>query len=149
MGVCAQQLAVLLCASMLAVASPSLAQEASNRSTVTVCAEAATSYAAQTEAYSDVIKQLMFDTRNNPAEQALRLDKLQNRHGDFKQTALPLEQERRVSLALNLKDAELDTQIKSWVIDNLLAFATDKYGQDKLFFKFYIVNRCKQQFAAP
>ena len=149
MGVCAQQLAVLLCASMLGVAWPSLAQEASNRSAVTVCAEAATSYAAQTEAYSDVIKQLMFDTRNNPAEQALRLDKLQTRHGDFKQTALPLEQERRVSLALNLKDAELDTQIKSWVIDNLLAFATDKYGQDKLFFKFYIVNRCKQQFAAP
>jgi hypothetical protein len=50
---------------------------------------------------------------------------------------------------LNTKDAELDTQIKSWVIGNLLAFATDKYGQDKLFFKFYIVNRCKQQFAAP
>ena len=149
MGVCAQQLAVLLCASMLGVAWPSLAQEASNRSAVTVCAEAATSYAAQTEAYSDVIKQLMFDTRNNPAEQALRLDKLQNRHDDFKQTALPLEQERRVKLALNLKDAEFDTQIKSWVIDNLLAFATDKYGQDKLFFKFYIVNRCKQQFAAP
>jgi hypothetical protein len=145
----AQRLSVLLCTSLLSVAWPSLAQEASNRSMVTVCAEAATSYAAQTEAYSDVIKQLMFDTRNNPAEQALRLDKLQIRHNDFKQTALPLEQERRVSLALNTKDAELDTQIKSWVIGNLLAFATDKYGQDKLFFKFYIVNRCKQQFAAP
>ena len=27
--------------------------------------------------------------------------------------------------------------------------ANEKYGQDKLFFKFYINNRCKQQFAVP
>jgi hypothetical protein len=134
---------------MLVLAWPSLAQDAPTRSVVTVCAEAATRYALQTEAYSDAIKPLMFDTRDNPTEQAQRLDKLQMRHDEFKQAALGQEQERRVSLGWNAKDVELDTQIKAWVIGNLLAFATDKYGQDKLFFKFYIVNRCKQQFAAP
>jgi hypothetical protein len=35
------------------------------------------------------------------------------------------------------------------VIDRLFVFAQEKYGQDKLFFKFYINNRCKQQFAGP
>ena len=89
---------------MLGLAWPSLAQDAPTRSVVTVCAEAATRYALQTEAYSDAIKPLMFDTRDNPTEQAQRLDKLQTRHDEFKQAALGQEQERRVSLGWNAKD---------------------------------------------
>ena len=132
----------------LSVVSPSLAQEAAPvRSAVTVCAEAATSYAVQTEVYSDAIKLLMFESRNNPAEQTERLDKLKPRHEAFKQTALAQEQELRQSRSFSAPDAAFDTQVKSWVIEHLLDFATEKYGQDKLFFKFYIVNRCKKQFA--
>ena len=132
----------------LGVVSSSLAQEAAPvRSAVTVCAEAATSYAVQTEVYSDAIKLLMYETRNNPAEQTERLDKLKPRHEAFKQTALAQEQELRQSRSLGAQDAAFDTQVKSWVIEYLLDFATEKYGQDKLFFKFYIVNRCKKQFA--
>ena len=132
----------------LGVVSPSLAEEAAPvRSAVTVCAEAATSYAVQTEVYSDAIKLLMYETRNNPAEQTERLDKLKPRHEAFKQTALAQEQALRQSRSFSAQDLASDTQIKTWVIDHLLDFATEKYGQDKLFFKFYIVNRCKKQFA--
>ena len=134
---------------LLGVVSPSLAQEpaTASRSHVTVCAEAATSYAVQTEVYSDAIKLLMYETRNNPAEQTERLDKLKLRHESFKQTALAQEQALRQSRSFSAQDLASDTQIKTWVIDHLLDFATEKYGQDKLFFKFYIVNRCKKQFA--
>jgi len=136
-----------LCAGLLSLYSPTWAQETPTRSVVTVCAEAANSYALQTEAYSDAIKLLMYESRNNPEEQAQRLDKLPPRHDAFKQTALSQEQTRRQSQGWSAADVQSDTQIKTWVIDNLLAFATDKYGQDALFFKFYIVNRCKKQFA--
>ena len=140
--------ALLSPAILLGVVSPSLAQEAASaRSVVTVCAEAASSYAVQTEVYSDAIKLLMYETRNNPAEQTERLDKLKPRHETFKQNALADEQARRQSQAWSNTDMQNDTQIKTWVIDHLLDFATEKYGQDKLFFKFYIVNRCKKQFA--
>ena len=133
----------------LGVVSPSLAQEAAApvRSAVSVCAEAATSYAVQTEVYSDAIKLLMYETRNNPAEQTERLDKLKPGHEAFRQTALTQEQALRQSRSFSAQDLASDTQIKTWVIDHLLDFATEKYGQDKLFFKFYIVNRCKKQFA--
>ena len=133
----------------LGVASPTLAQEAATpvRSAVSVCAEAATSYAVQTEVYSDAIKLLMYETRNNPAEQIERLDKLKPGHDAFKQTALAQEQALRQSRSFGAQDFASDTQIKTWVIEHLLDFATEKYGQDKLFFKFYIVNRCKKQFA--
>ena len=136
-----------LCAGLLSLYVPIWAQETPTRSMITVCAEAANSYALQTESYSDAIKLLMYESRNNPAEQAERLDKLKPRHEDFKQAALSQEQARRTSHAWSAADVHNDTQIKTWVIDNLLAFATDKYGQDALFFKFYIVNRCKKQFA--
>jgi hypothetical protein len=138
-----------LCAALLGMSFQTLAQEpaTSSRSHVTVCAEAATSYAEPTEAYSDAIKLLMHETRSNPAEQTERLDKLKPRHEAFKQTALTQEQERRQSRSFSAQDATSDIQIKTWVIEHLLDFATDKYGQDKLFFKFYIVNRCKKQFA--
>jgi hypothetical protein len=140
--------ALLSAIASLGVVSPSLAQEvAPVRSAVTVCAEAATSYAVQTEVYSDAIKLLMYESRNNPAEQAERLEKLKPRHEAFKQTALTQEQERRQSRSFSAQDATSDTQIKTWVIENLFDFATEKFGQDKLFFKFYIVNRCKKQFA--
>jgi|688.fasta_scaffold1275545_1 hypothetical protein len=140
--------ALLSAIASLGVVSPSLAQEvAPVRSAVTVCAEAATSYAVQTEVYSDAIKLLMYETRNNPAEQTERLDKLKPRHEAFKQTALAQEQALRQSRSFSAQDLASDTQIKTWVIDHLLDFATEKYGQDKLFFKFYIVNRCKKQFA--
>ena len=140
--------ALLSPAILLGVVSPSLAQEAASaRSVVTVCAEAASSYAVQTEVYSDAIKLLMYETRNNPAEQTERLDKLKPRHETFKQNALADEQARRQSQAWSTTDVQNDTHIKTWVIDHLLDFATEKYGQDKLFFKFYIVNRCKKQFA--
>ena len=140
--------ALLSPAILLGVVSPSLAQAAASaRSVVTVCAEAASSYAVQTEVYSDAIKLLMYETRNNPAEQTERLDKLKPRHETFKQNALADEQARRQSQAWSTTDMQNDTQIKTWVIDHLLDFATEKYGQDKLFFKFYIVNRCKKQFA--
>jgi hypothetical protein len=138
-----------LCAALLGMSFQTLAQEpaTSSRSHVTVCAEAATSYAEPTEAYSDAIKLLMYESRNNPAEQAERLEKLKPRHEAFKQTALTQEQERRQSRSFSAQDATSDTQIKTWVIENLFDFATEKFGQDKLFFKFYIVNRCKKQFA--
>ena len=139
----------LVCLSLLGASHQILAQEpaTSARSHVTVCAEAASSYAEPTEAYSDAIKLLMYESRNNPVEQTERLEKFKPRHEAFKQTALAQEQERRQSRSFGEQDAAFDTQIKSWVIDHLLEFATEKYGQDKLFFKFYIVNRCKKQFA--
>ena len=139
----------LVSASLLGACFQTLAQEppTSARSHVTVCAEAATSYAVQTEVYSDAIKLLMYESRSNPTDQADRLEKLKPSHEAFKQTALAQEQERRQSRPFSAQDLSSDTQIKTWVIDHLLDFATDKYGQDKLFFKFYIVNRCKKQFA--
>ena len=139
----------LVLASLLGACFQTLAQElaTSARSHVTVCAEAASSYAVQTEVYSDAIKLLMYESRSNPAEQNERLDQLKPRHEAFKQAALTQEQESRQSRSLSAQDAAFDTQIKSWVIEHLLDFATEKYGQDKLFFKFYIVNRCKKQFA--
>ena len=139
----------LVCLSLLGASHQILAQEpaTSARSHVTVCAEAATSYAVQTEVYSDAIKLLMYESRSNPLEQTERLEKFKPRHEAFKQTALAQEQERRQSRSFGEQDSAFDTQIKSWVIEHLLEFATDKYGQDKLFFKFYIVNRCKKQFA--
>jgi hypothetical protein len=139
----------LVCASLLGASLQTLAQEpaTSARSHVTVCAEVANSYAEQTEVYSDAIKLLMYESRNNPAEQTERLGKLKPRHEDFKQAAMIQEQERRQSRSFSPQDLASDTQIKTWVIDHLLDFATEKYGQDKLFFKFYIVNRCKKQFA--
>ena len=139
----------LVCLSLLGASHQILAQEpaTSARSHVTVCAEAASSYAEPTEAYSDAIKLLMYESRNNPVEQTERLEKFKPRHEAFKQTALAQEQERRQSRSFSAQDLASDTQIKTWVIDHLLDFATDKYGQDKLFFKFYIVNRCKKQFA--
>ena len=139
----------LVCLSLLGASHQILAQEpaTSARSHVTVCAEAASSYAEPTEAYSDAIKLLMYESRNNPVEQTERLEKFKPRHEAFKQAALTQEQESRQSRSFGAQDAAFDTQIKSWVIEHLLEFATDKYGQDKLFFKFYIVNRCKKQFA--
>ena len=139
----------LVCLSLLGASHQILAQEpaTSARSHVTVCAEAASSYAEPTEAYSDAIKLLMYESRNNPVEQTERLEKFKPRHEAFKQTALAQEQERRQSRSFSAQDLASDTQIKTWVINHLLDFATDKYGQDKLFFKFYIVNRCKKQFA--
>ena len=139
----------LVCLSLLGASHQILAQEpaTSARSHVTVCAEAASSYAEPSEAYSDAIKLLMYESRNNPVEQTERLEKFKPRHEAFKQTALAQEQERRQSRSFSAQDLSSDTQIKTWVIDHLLDFATDKYGQDKLFFKFYIVNRCKKQFA--
>ena len=138
----------LLCAVSLGFSLNTYAQDVTPaRSYITVCAEAANSYAVQTEVYSDAIKLLMYESRSNPAEQTERLDKLKPRHEAFKQTALAQEQELRQSRSLGAQDAAFDTQVKSWVIEYLLDFATEKYGQDKLFFKFYIVNRCKKQFA--
>ena len=139
----------LVCLSLLGASHQILAQEpaTSARSHVTVCAEAASSFAVQTEVYSDAIKLLMYESRNNPVEQTERLEKFKPRHEAFKQTALAQEQERRQSRSFSAQDLSSDTLIKTWVIDHLLDFATDKYGQDKLFFKFYIVNRCKKQFA--
>jgi len=138
----------LVSVAFLGASCQTLAQESatSSRSHVTVCAEAATSYAVPTEAYSDAIKLLMFESRNNATEQTERLDKLKPRHEAFKQNALAQEQELRQSRSFSAQDLASDTQIKTWVIDHLLDFATEKYGQDKLFFKFYIVNRCKKQF---
>jgi len=138
----------LLGAVLLGFSLHTYAQDATSaRSYVTVCAEAANSYAVQTEVYSDAIKLLMYENRSNPTEQAERLEKLKPRHEAFKQAALTQEQESRQSRSFSAQDAAFDTQIKSWVIEHLLDFATEKYGQDKLFFKFYIVNRCKKQFA--
>jgi hypothetical protein len=113
---------------------------------VNVCAAAASSYAEQTEVFSDAIKLLMYETRNNPSEQALRLEALKPRQQAFQQQALAQAQAQRSTLALTPQEAETDVQVKTWVIQHVLDFATDKYGQDKLFFKFYIVNRCKKQF---
>ena len=139
----------LLGAVLWGISLHTYAQDATSaRSYVTVCAEAANSYAVQTEVYSDAIKLLMYESRSNPTEQAERLEKLKPRHEAFKQVALTQEQESRQSRSFSAQDLSSDTQIKTWVIEHLLDFATEKYGQDKLFFKFYIVNRCKKQFAS-
>ena len=96
----------LVCFSLLGASLQTLAQEpaTSARSHVTVCAEAASSYAESTEAYSDAIKLLTYESRNNPVEQTERLDKLKPRHEAFKQTALAQEQERRQSRSFSAQD---------------------------------------------
>lgn len=110
------------------------------------CASAANQYAQQTERYSDALKLLYYQTRDNPADQAKRLADMQAVHESFKNQAL------RTITGPSDSSAEVaasDRQVQAWVIEQLWSFANEKYGQDKLFFKFYINNRCKQQFAVP
>jgi hypothetical protein len=84
-------------------------------------------------------------TRDNPGEQAKRLQEMQAKHDAFKTQALqniPVQ-------ADNMEADAINRQVQTWVIEQLWAFAKDKTGQDKLFFKFYILNRCKEKFAVP
>lgn len=109
------------------------------------CAAAATQYALPTERYSDALKLLYHQTRDQPDEQAQRLQEMQASHESFKTRALQ-------NLPAPLENSESDAinrQVQTWVIEQLWAFAKDKTGQDKLFFKFYILNRCKEKFAVP
>lgn len=109
------------------------------------CAAAANQYAQQTERYSDALKLLYYQTRNDPAEQAKRLADMQPVHESFKHQAL-----RTLTSSSDIAEVTaLERQVQAWVIEQLWTFANEKYGQDKLFFKFYINNRCKQQFAVP
>ena len=109
------------------------------------CAAAGTQFASQTERYSDALKLIYHQTRDNPGEQAKRLQEMQAMHESFIPRALqniPSPTENTASDAIN-------RQVQTWVIEQLWAFAKDKTGQDKLFFKFYILNRCKEKFAVP
>ena len=108
------------------------------------CAAAATQYALQTERFSDALKLMNHQTRDNPGEQAQRLQEMQAMHDAFKTQALqniPVQ-------ADNMEADAVNRQVQTWVIEQLWAFAKDKTGQDKLFFKFYINNRCKERFAS-
>jgi len=109
------------------------------------CAAAGTQFALQTERYSDALKLMNHQTRDNPGEQAKRLQEMQAMHDAFKTRALqniPVQ-------ADNMEADAINRQVQTWVIEQLWAFAKDKTGQDKLFFKFYILNRCKEKFAVP
>jgi len=109
------------------------------------CSAAANQYAQQAERYSDALKLLYYQTRDNPSEEAQRLEAMLPVHESFKTQAL-----RNLQTPTGQTPAdELSPQVHMWVIDRLFVFAQEKYGQDKLFFKFYINNRCKQQFAVP
>ena len=108
------------------------------------CAAAATQYALQTERYSDSLKLMNHQTRDNPGEQAQRLQEMQAMHDAFKTQAL----QNMPVQADNMEADAINRQVQTWVIEQLWAFAKDKTGQDKLFFKFYINNRCKERFAS-
>ena len=109
------------------------------------CASAATQYALQTERYSDSLKLMNHQTRDNPGEQAQRLQEMQAMHDAFKTQAL----QNMPGQADNMEADAINRQVQTWVIEQLWAFAKDKTGQDKLFFKFYINNRCKERFVNP
>jgi hypothetical protein len=95
------------------------------------CAAAGTQFASQTERYSDALKLMNHQTRDN--HDAFKTQALQN---------IPVQ-------ADNMEADAINRQVQTWVIEQLWAFAKDKTGQDKLFFKFYILNRCKEKFAVP
>jgi hypothetical protein len=109
------------------------------------CAAAATQYALQSERYSDALKLMYHQTKDNPGEQAQRLQEMQAMHDVFKSQAL----QTIPGQADNMEADAINRQVQTWVIEQLWTFAKDKYGQDKLFFKFYINNRCKERFANP
>jgi len=43
----------------------------------------------------------------------------------------------------------IDREVQGWMIQQLLPLAQERAGQDKLYFKFFLNNRCKQQFGLP
>ena len=111
------------------------------------CVAAAEKYAPQTETYSDALKLVMFQTKDNPTEQATLVQRVQADHEKFILQAKASEPAK--AKPASEQEVALDLEVKHWVIDQLFVFAKDKYGQDKLFFKFYINNRCKERFANP
>jgi hypothetical protein len=111
------------------------------------CVAAAEKYAPQTETYSDALKLVMFQTKDNPTEQATQVQRVQADHDKFILQAKASEPAK--AKPASEQEVALDLEVKHWVIDQLFVFAKDKYGQDKLFFKFYINNRCKERFANP
>ena len=111
------------------------------------CVAAAEKYAPQTETYSDALKLVMFQTKDNPTEQATQVQRVQADHDKFILQAKASEPTK--AKPASEQEVALDLEVKHWVIDQLFVFAKDKYGQDKLFFKFYINNRCKERFANP
>ena len=122
--------------------SPDLAQVARS-----ACVAAAEKYAPQTETYSDALKLVMYRTKDNPTEQAAQVQRVQADHDTFIPQAKASEPAK--AKPASEQEVALDLEVKHWVIDQLFVFAKDKYGQDKLFFKFYINNRCKERFANP
>jgi len=111
------------------------------------CVAAAEKYAPQTETYSDALKLVMYQTKDNPTDQTAQVQRLQSDHEKF--TAQAKASEQAKPQPASEQEISLDLEVKHWVIDELFVFAKDKYGQDKLFFKFYINNRCKERFAHP
>ena len=111
------------------------------------CMVAAEKYAPQTETYSDALKLVMYRTKDNPTEQAAQVLRVQADHDTFIPQAKAAEPAK--AKPASEQEAALDLEVKHWVIDQLFVFAKDKYGQDKLFFKFYINNRCKERFVNP
>ena len=110
------------------------------------CMAAAEKYAPQTETYSDALKLVMYQTKDNPTEQTTQVQRIQSDHESFISPAKASEPAK--PKPASDQEVALDLEVKHWVIDQLFVFAKDKYGQDKLFFKFYINNRCKERFAA-
>ena len=110
------------------------------------CVAAAEKYAPQTETYSDALKLVMYQTKDKPTEQAEQVTRMQSEHDAFIPQAKASEPAK--AQPSSQQEAALDMEVKHWVIDQLFVFAKDKYGQDKLFFKFYINNRCKERFAS-
>ena len=85
------------------------------------CAAAATQYALQTERFSDALKLMNHQTRDNPGEQAQRLQEMQAMHDAFKTQALqnmPVQADNTEADAVN-------RQVQTWVIEQLWAFAKD------------------------
>ena len=110
------------------------------------CMVAAEKYAPQTETFGDALKLVMHRTKDNPTEQAAQVQRVQSEHETFIPQAKAAEPAK--AKPASEQEAALDLEVKHWVIDQLFVFAKDKYGQDKLFFKFYINNRCKERYAS-
>ena len=109
------------------------------------CARASEQWAGKAERYSETLKVLLFQTRDNPTEQAQRLDELAQAHASFRQQA----QASIAPLGDTPEAQSIDREVQSWMIQQLLPLAQERAGQDKLYFKFFLNNRCKQQFGLP
>lgn len=109
------------------------------------CARASEQWAGKAERYSESLKFMRHETRDNPGEQARRNDELAQAHASFRQQA----QANIAPLGDTPEAQSIDREVQGWMIQQLLPLAQERAGQDKLYFKFFLNNRCKQQFGLP